>query len=85
MTVTTIKVPRGLRDRLAERAASQGTTLAGAIESALDASDEQHFWDAVRAEHATLSADDRSVYLRAGGTDDLSDGADDELSERGGW
>lgn len=85
MTSTTIKVPRSLRDRLAERARQQGTTLAGAIEDALDASDEQRFWDAVRAEHEGLSRDERADYLRSGGTDDLADADDDVISERGEW
>lgn len=85
MTSTTVKVPRRLRDRLAERARIEGTTLAGAIESALDASDEQRFWEAVRAEHDALSEEQRAGYLRSGGTDDLADTADDEISERGGW
>ncbi len=85
MSSTTIKVPRTLRDRLAERAQKQGVTLAGAIERALDESDAQLFWEAVSREHNALSEVERDSYLRSGGTDDLADAADDEISERGEW
>lgn len=85
MPSTTIKVPRELRDRLAVRAQAQQTTLAGAIERALDASDEQRFWDSVIAEHAALTRVERETSRAAGGTDDLADTSDDHLSERGEW
>lgn len=85
MSSTTIKVPRSLRDRLAERAEAQGTTLAGAIERALEESDEQRFWAAVRAEHDALAAEEREEYLRSGGTDDISNATDDAISERDAW
>lgn len=84
MASTTIKVSRALRDRLASRAAELETTLAGAIEHALEESDELRFWASVRTEHADLTADERSEYLpmRA---DDLRDSVDDAVSERGEW
>lgn len=85
MTTTTIKVSRMLRDRIAERARAQGVTMAGAIEAALDASDEQRFWDAVRAENAALTAQERAEYASTGVSDDLADGADELISKRGEW
>lgn len=85
MTTTTIKVSRSLRDRIAERARVQGVTMAVAIEAALDASDEQRFWDAVRAEHAALTAEERSEYASTGVADDLADAADELISKRGEW
>lgn len=85
MTSTTIKVPRALRDRIAQRARAQKTTLAGAIELALDESDEQLFWSAVRREHEALSVEERARYVRSGGTDDISDAVDDAISERDEW
>lgn len=85
MQGTTIRVSKELRDRLQERARSEGVTLAGAIERALDASDERHFWDAVRREHEALSAKDRRDYLRSAGGDDLRGATDDQISERDEW
>ncbi|MFT4221162.1 MAG: hypothetical protein QM611_11705 [Microbacterium sp.] len=85
MPATTIKVSRELRDRLALRASAQRTTLAGAIERALDETDEQRFWADIHRENQALSEDERAVYERSGGSDDLDDRADDELSERGEW
>lgn len=78
---TSIKVPVALRDRLAGRAHRDGTTLAGALERALDASEEQEFWDAVRRQNAATSHDEmHDVALR----DDLADAVDDALG-RDGW
>jgi predicted transcriptional regulator len=85
MPSTTIKVPRELRDRLTARAEAQGTTLAGAIRNALEASDEEQFWAAIRAEHAALSAREREAYLRAGHVDTIANPADDVISERDEW
>lgn len=79
-SVTTIKVPRHLRDRLATRARATHTTLAGALEQALDAADEQEFWAAVRASNAPADRDPlASVALR----DNLDDAADDALGTDG--
>lgn len=78
--MTTIKVPRDLRDRLAVRARAEQTTLAGAIARALDESEERAFWEQVRAEHAALSDEDRRgrvVDPTLG--DDLVDASDDAL------
>ncbi|GAB3795477.1 hypothetical protein GCM10028798_04270 [Humibacter antri] len=85
MSSTTIKVSNALRDRIAERAHAQHTTMANAIEAALDASDEQRFWDAVRRENEALTPEARDGYLRSGGTDALADASDDEISNRGDW
>lgn len=43
-TTTTIKVPVELRDRLAEVAGREHTTLAGAIARSLDAAENAAFW-----------------------------------------
>lgn len=55
---TTIKVPRDLRDRIAARAARDGTTLAAAIARALDVSEEEEFWAKVAADHARAAPDE---------------------------
>jgi predicted transcriptional regulator len=49
MTSTTIKVPTELRDRLAELAKREHTTLAGAIARSLDRAEAAAFWEDVRA------------------------------------
>jgi predicted transcriptional regulator len=49
MTSTTIRVPTELRDRLAEIAEREHTTLAGAIERSLDRAETAAFWGTVRA------------------------------------
>lgn len=79
-TMTTVKVPRALRDRLAQRARTSHTTLAGALEQALDATEEQEFWAAVRTSNAQADVDPlASVALR----DNLADDADDALGPDG--
>lgn len=49
MTSTTIKVPVELRDRIAELAKREHTTLAGAIALSLDRAETAAFWEDVRA------------------------------------
>ena len=79
-SVTTIKVSRELRDRLAIRAAQQQTTLAGAIAQALDDSDERAFWDQVRHDHAAISQGERRRHVvDATLADDLADPVDDAI------
>lgn len=79
--MTTIKVPRSLRDRLAARAQRENTTLAGALEHALDETEEHEFWESVRASNAASPQDPlASVALR----DNLSDPGDDAI-EAGAW
>lgn len=56
MTSTTVRVPRELHDRLARRAASHGTSLAGAIERALDVEERAEFWARVEATMGTPEA-----------------------------
>lgn len=56
MATTTIKVPVELRDRLAQRAQREHTTLAGAIESSLDAADAEDFWSEVARTMSTPQA-----------------------------
>lgn len=80
--MTTIKVPRDLRDRLAVRAGEQRTTLAGALASALDEADERAFWVRVRADNASLNPSLRVEYAAFDSAlgDDLADPADGALS-----
>lgn len=76
MTTTTIKVPTELRDRLAELARREHTTLAGAIARSLDAAEDAAFWTAV-TETMGGSGPQREAE-RFSGT--LSDGLDpDEI------
>jgi predicted transcriptional regulator len=56
MATTTIRVSRELHDRLAKRAAEQGTTLAGSIEHALDAEERAAFWAKVEATMGTVES-----------------------------
>ncbi|MFY7067604.1 hypothetical protein ACOQFV_17265 [Nocardiopsis changdeensis] len=85
-TDTTIKVPRALRDRISRRAKREHTTLAAAIERALDESDELEFWREVRRHNAELSAGEREAYTsdRTLG-DDLADSGDDALTAEDAW
>ncbi|RIQ26079.1 hypothetical protein [Jiangella rhizosphaerae] len=83
---TTIKVPRALHQRLAERARRERVTLATAIEHALDEADERSFWLAVRAEHAAMSDEERAEYESSATLgDNLDDGDDDDLTAEHGW
>lgn len=85
-TTTTIKVPVELRDRLAEVARRKNIPMAAAIAQALDAAEEQQFWDAVQHAHATMTRAERESYgPDATLADDLDDSADDALSARGEW
>lgn len=83
---TSIRVPKHLRDRLAEHARRSRTTLAGALEQALDQAEAQDFWAAVRADHSRSAApvppgeQSGSHALR----DNLADVDDDALG-RDGW
>lgn len=73
MPSTTIKVPTELRDRLAELARREDTTLAGAIARSLDAAETAEFWARVAS---TMSVRPR-VAADAGQLDGtLSDGLD---------
>lgn len=86
MQATTIKVPAELRDRLAEHARRDHVTLATVIAHALDAAEEREFWDAVRAQNATLSDAERAVYAANPSlAENLTDRADDEISARDAW
>ncbi|MCC2309979.1 hypothetical protein [Cellulomonas chengniuliangii] len=79
--LTTIKVPRTLRDRLAARAHRENTTLAGALEHVLDETEEHEFWESVRASNAASPQDSlASVALR----DNLGD-PDDDAIEADAW
>ncbi|HEY5223860.1 MAG TPA: hypothetical protein VIJ18_12540 [Microbacteriaceae bacterium] len=84
--MTTIKVPRGLRDRLAEHARREHISLATVIERAVTSAEEQAFWGAVRDDHSALTDADRAAYLPSmSDRDDLADDADAALSENDGW
>ena len=83
---TTIKVPRLLRDRLAERAKRDHLPLAQVIEQALDENEDRAFWTQVRADHVLLGKSERAGYAdNSARRDDLADAADDELSDNNGW
>lgn len=69
---TTIKVPVELRDRLAEIARREHTTLAGAIARTLDGADEAAFWR--RAAEAMTVAAGGAAAATVEGT--LADGLD---------
>lgn len=79
-TPTTIKVSRQLRDRIAARAAQEGTTLAGAISHALDVSDEETFWVRVTEQHRREAHPDDGTGTPRDGLEP----ADDALG-RDGW
>jgi predicted transcriptional regulator len=86
MTMTTIKVPAELRDRLAARAKKEHITLATVIAKVLDESDERQFWNAVRDENARLTDEERAEYVHDSTLlDDLRDTDDEAISIRGGW
>ena len=55
-SVTTIKVPVELRDRLARDAASEGRTAAGLIATLLDDFERRRRFAAVRAAYASADA-----------------------------
>ena len=84
--VTTIKVPRDLRDRIAERARAERMTFAAAISHAFDVADEGAFWEKVAAENAAMTDEERSVYGSDPTVlDDLGDAGDEALSRTNAW
>lgn len=86
--MTTIKVPRELRDRLAGRAARTRTTLASAIAEALDQVEEREFWAQARAANASVPApvlEEHRVVDAGVALDDLVDPDDEAVSRAGGW
>ena len=86
MTMTTIKVPKELRDRLAAQAKREHITLAAAIARALDEAEERQFWDAVREENGRLTDEEREQYRHDSTLlDDLDDPEDEAISIRGEW
>lgn len=85
-TSTTIKVPKDLRDRIAERAKREHVNLATIIARALDEADERTFWSSVKNEHAALTDKERAEYLsNAAGRDDLADPDDDARTMEDAW
>ena len=56
MPTTTIRVPRELHQRLLAHAESEHTTLAGAIEHALDVAEQAAFWAEAQATMGTPKA-----------------------------
>lgn len=83
---TSIKVPRHVRDRLAERARREHATLAAVISRALDEADERDFWSKIQAEHALLSPAERAAYeSNDAGKDDLADPGDQAIGEEDAW
>lgn len=61
-SMTTIKVPVELRDRISRLARSQHVSMAVAVEHALDAAETEEFWAQVRATMITPEA--RADLLR---------------------
>lgn len=76
MTLTTIKVPAELRDRLAEVAKREHTTLAGAIERSLERADTAAFWEDVRATMGNTDAQPGLLADAERFAGSLSDGLD---------
>ncbi|MDR1189201.1 MAG: hypothetical protein LBK95_17420 [Bifidobacteriaceae bacterium] len=60
--MTTIRVPRSLRDRVAARAATAGVTMAEAIAQALEQGDEAEFWSGVGAMPAEAVQSDGALF-----------------------
>ena len=86
MTVTTIKVPNELRDRLAAKAKHDNLTMAAVIARALDEAEEREFWDRVRVVNAALTDEERASYIPdATLLDDLDEEVDAELSRNNAW
>ena len=84
--MTTIKVPRELRDRLAAQAGDRGVTMASVISAALDGLEEQAFWLEVQRAHAGLTPADRQAYLSEPVVKDgLLDDDDMEISRDDAW
>lgn len=83
---TTIKVPRSLRNRLAERAQRDRIPLAQVIEDVLDENEDREFWARVARDHAQISDEELVDYANdAARGDDLSDASDDSVSARDAW
>lgn len=76
MSTTTIKVPVELRDRLADLAKREGTTLAGAIERSLEKADAAAFWADVRATMGGADAQVAAALEAEQFSGALSDGLD---------
>ncbi|MGI8697136.1 MAG: toxin-antitoxin system protein [Mycobacteriales bacterium] len=55
-SMTTIKVPKSLRERLSRDAAHEGLTAASFIEKLVDEHDREDRFDAVRRAYATTDA-----------------------------
>lgn len=76
MSTTTIRLSRQLHERLARRAEAENTTLAGAIDHALDVAEREEFW--LRASSTMGSAEGhtavRADAANLGGS--LQDGLD---------
>ena len=86
MTVTTIKVPSELRDRLAAKAKQHNATMAAVIAHALDEAEEQEFWRRVREENARITDEERAERVHDSTLlDNLHDPADEAISIRGEW
>ena len=62
MDTTTLRVSRRLHDRLTQRARAADTTLAGAIENALDVAEREEFWTQAAA---TMGSADARTALSA--------------------
>lgn len=82
VTDTSIKVPKKIRDRLQKRARRDHTTLAAALESALDEAEELEFWNRVREYNTSLTEAERDSYTQDHTLrDHLSEPGDTDLDE----
>lgn len=81
--MTTIKVTRSLRDRIATTARTQHLTFGEAIARALDTAESREFWHSVERsmrERTTSNAPPDGTVR-----DNLDDEADRVIAERGEW
>lgn len=81
MESTTIRLSRQLHDRLSQRAKAEHTTMAGAIEHALDAEENARFWSEAAA---TMGSSDAQRTAR-GDSEKLPGTLKDGLDPAESW
>ena len=81
MESTTIRLSRQLHERLARRAEAEHTTLAGAIEHALDAEETAEFW----ARAAATMGSPNALHAARSESHDLSGTLRDGLDPTESW
>ncbi len=78
MSVTTIKVPIGLRDRISRAAKRRGVTSAALLAEALDELEKRQRWERVREAYASLASDDDYLDEIAAWDATVGDGLTDD-------